>query len=226
VSRRLLPLWAILLLLVGASAAVAEPMTFRIDPGHSLIGFNVRHFFSRTPGRFKEYNGTIQLDEKNLAASSVEVTIQTASVDTENERRDGDLRSANFFHADSFPTITFKSTKVVPGPDKKFLIHGDLDMHGVTKPVTLDAELLGVGQVAMGGRPPRTIAGFEAKTTINRKDFGIVWNRVLDQGGTMLGDEVTITLQIEAVWQDPNAPRPEMGQRPAQTPPATPGDKK
>jgi polyisoprenoid-binding protein YceI len=225
VSRRLLPLWSLLLLLVGASVAVAEPMPFRIDPGHSLIGFNVRHFFSRTPGRFKDFNGTIQLDEKNLAASSVEVTIQTASVDTENERRDGDLRSANFFHADSFPTITFKSTRVVPGPGKSFLIYGDLDMHGVKKPVTLEAELMGVGQVAMGGRPPRTIAGFEAKTTINRKDFGLTWNRVLDQGGTMLGDDVTITLQIEAAWVDPNAPRPEMGQRPAQ-PPQTPAAEK
>lgn len=221
-SRRLLPLWAILMLVVGATAtATAEPMPFQIDPAHSLIGFNVRHFFSRTPGRFKDYTGTILLDEKNLAASSVEVTIQTASVDTENERRDGDLRSANFFHADTFPTITFKSTKVVPGPDKSFLVYGDLNMHGVTKPVTLEATLLGVGPVAMGGRPPRTLAGFEAKTTINRKDFGIVWNRILDQGGTMLGDDVAITLQVESAWVDPNA-RPEAGQRPA--PPA--GEKK
>jgi polyisoprenoid-binding protein YceI len=209
------------MLAVTAAAAAAEPRPFRIDPGHSLVGFNVRHFFSRTPGRFKEFSGTIQLDEKNLAASSVEVTIQTASINTENERRDGDLRSANFFQADSFPTITFKSTKVVPGPDKTFLIYGDLNMHGVTKPVTLEATLMGVGEIAMGGRPPRTIAGFEATTKVDRKDYGIVWNRVLDQGGTMLGDEVTITLQIEAAMVDPNAP--PMGQRPA--PPAAP-DKK
>ncbi len=216
-SRRLFALCAVLMLVAGTAAA--EPRPFRIDPGHSLVGFNVRHFFSRTPGRFREFNGTIQLDEKNLAASSVEVTLQTASVDTENERRDNDLRSANFFHADSFPTITFKSTKVVPGPEKSFLVYGDLTMRGVTKPVTLEATLLGVGEVGMGGRPPRTIAGFEAKTTVDRKDFGIVWNRVLDQGGTMLGDDVQITLQIEAVWMDPNAPqRPQPGERPAATP--------
>ncbi len=222
-SRRFLPLWAVLMLVASAAAAAAEPRPFRIDPGHSLVGFNVRHFFSRTSGRFKEFSGTIQVDEKNLAASSVEVTIQTASINTENERRDGDLRSANFFQADSFPTITFKSTKVVPGPEKTFLIYGDLDMHGVTKPVTLEATLMGIGEIGMGGRPARTLAGFEAKTTINRKDFGIVWNRVLDQGGTMLGDDVAITLQIEAAWMDPNAPpRPEMGQRPAQPP----GEKK
>ncbi len=220
-SRRLIPLWAVLMMAVTAAAAAAEPRPFRIDPGHSLVGFNVRHFFSRTPGRFKEFSGTIQLDEKNLAASSVEVTIQTASIDTENERRDGDLRSANFFQADSFPTITFKSTKVVPGPEKSFLIYGDLNMHGVTKPVTLEATLMGVGEIAMGGRPPRTIAGFEATTKVDRKDYGIVWNRILDKGGTMLGDEVTITLQIEAAMVDPNAP--PMEQRPS--PPATP-DKK
>ena len=222
-SRRLPPLWAVLMLVVSATAAAAEPMQFRIDPSHSLVGFNVRHFFSRTPGRFKDFSGTIMLDPKDLAASSVEVTIQTASIDTENDRRDGDLRSANFFNADTFPTITFKSTKVVPGPDKSFLVYGDLNMHGVTKQVTLDATLMGVGQIAMGGRPARTLAGFEAKTTIDRKDFGIVWNRVLDQGGTMLGDDVAITLQIESAWVDPNAPpRPEAGQRPA--PPA--GEKK
>lgn len=213
-SRRL-PVPAVALLLaVSAVTATAEPRPFRIDPAHSLVGFNVRHFFSRTPGRFKEYSGTVMLDEKNLAASSVEVTIQAASIDTENERRDKDLRSPNFFHVDSFPTLAFKSTKVVPGPEKSFLVYGDLTIRGVTKPVTLEATMLGVGEVAMGGRPPRTIAGFEAKTTINRKDFGIVWNQVLDKGGTMLGDDVAITLQVEAAWVDPNAPQPQ-GQRPA-----------
>jgi len=219
VSRRLLPMWAALMLAVSAAAATAEPRPFRIDPNHSLVGFNIRHFFSRTPGRFKEFNGTLQLDEKNLAASSVEVTIQTASVNTENERRDSDLRGRNFFQSDSFPTMTFKSTKVVPGPDKSFLIYGDLTIRNVTKPVTLEATMLGMGQVAMGGRPPRTIAGFEAKTTIDRKDFGIVWNSVLDQGGTMLGDDVAITLQIEAVWMDPNAPQRPPGAPPGPPPP-------
>lgn len=211
-------LTAIVGVLATAAVAAAETVPFRIDPSHSLVGFNVRHFFSRTPGRFKEFNGMIQLDEKNLAASSVEVTIQAASINTENEHRDGDLRSANFFNTDTFPTITFKSTKVVPGAEKSFQIIGDLTMHGVTKQVTLDANVLGIGQVAMGGRPPRTLAGFEAKTTIDRKDYGIVWNRMLDQGGTMLGDDVQITLQIEAGKFDPNAMPPQ--QPPAgQTPP-------
>ncbi len=216
-KRRSLCLLASLALAITASVAAAEPVPFRIDRGHSLVGFNIRHFFSRVSGRFKEFNGTLMFDEKNLAASSVEVTIQTASINTENERRDADLRSTNFFHADSFPTITFKSTKVVPGPDKSFLVYGDLNMHGVTKPVTLEATLLGVGQVGMGGRPARTIAGFEAKVSINRKDFGMVWNEILDQGGTLLGDDVAITLAIEAAKFDPNAPPP--GPAPAPAPP-------
>ena len=211
-SRRLIALGAVLLLVVSATAALAEPRPFRIDPNHSLVGFNIRHFFSRVPGRFKEFSGTIQLDEKNLAASSVEVTIKSASINTENERRDGDLRSPNFLHADSFPNITFKSTKVVPGPDKTFLIYGDLTMRGVTKAVTLEATQTGMGEIAMGGRPPRIMAGFEAKTSVDRKDFGIVWNQTLDKGGTMLGDDVAITLQIESSLVDPNAPA---GQRPA-----------
>ena len=175
-SRRQLPLWAALMLVASATVAVAEPRPFRIDPNHTLVGFSIRHFFTRVSGRFTEFSGTIQLDEKNLATSSVEVAIKTASINTQNERRDGDLRSEHFFLADSFPTITFKSTKVIAGPDKTFLIYGDLNMHGVTKPVTLEATMVGMGEVAMGGRPPRTMAGFEAKTTIDRRDFGIVWN--------------------------------------------------
>jgi polyisoprenoid-binding protein YceI len=195
-------------LALSAAVAAAEPVQYKIDPGHSLVGFNIRHFFSRTPGRFKDFSGTIMLDEKNLAASSVDVTIQAASINTEHERRDSDLRGPNFFNTDTFPTLTFKSTKVVAGPEKSFLIYGDLMIRGVTKPVTLQASLTGIGDVGMTGRPARRLAGFDAKTTINRKDYGIVWYRVLDQGGSMLGDDVEISLQIEAAKFDPNAAPP------------------
>jgi polyisoprenoid-binding protein YceI len=215
VKPRLLALFAPLVIMLCATMAAAAPQEFRIDPGHSLVGFNIRHFFTRVSGRFKDFSGTIQFDDKNLAASSVEVTIQTASINTENEHRDGDLRGAGFFNADSFPTITFKSSKVTPGPDKSFLIYGDLNMHGVTKPVTLEATLVGVGDVGMGGRGARTVAGFEAKGTLDRKDFGILWNRTLDQGGTMLGDDVALTLTVEAGKVDPNAARPPAGGKPA-----------
>lgn len=216
-KNRFALLAAVLALLGTAAVAAAEPMPYKIDPNHTLVGFHIRHFFAKVAGRFKDFSGIINFDEKDLAASSVDVTIQTASINTENERRDADLRGPNFFLADSFPTITFKSTKVVPGPNNSALVSGDLTMRGVTKPVTLEANFLG-SMPAMG----RKIAGFDAKTTINRKDFNINWNRVLDQGGTMLGDDVAIELQVEASWMDPNAPKPAMGQRPPQ--PA--GDKK
>lgn len=181
-----------------AVAARAEAEKFDIDPTHSQAGFSVRHFFSRVPGRFNEMSGTILFDRKNLANSSVDVTIPTASINTENERRDGHLRSPDFFDAASFPTLTFKSTRVIPGKDGKFQIEGNLTMRGVTKKVVLDATSLGSGTVGSADRL-ETRAGWEAVTTVNRKDYGVSWNKTLDQGGTLLGDDVTITLQVEAV---------------------------
>jgi polyisoprenoid-binding protein YceI len=216
-------LLASLALAIGATAAAADPVAFTIDPNHSAGGFNVRHFFSRVSGRFRTFSGTVQYDEKNLAASSVDVTIQAASITTENDERDRDLRSSDFFAVDSFPTLTFKSTKVVPGANGAFQIQGDLTIHGVKRPVALDATLLGVGDVSMGGRGVRRVAGFEAKTTINRKDFGIIWNRTLDQGGTMLGDDVAITLQVEANAMKTAAAAPAAA---PDKPPATSAEKK
>ena len=206
--RRSPRLWIALIAVLQATAAAAQPLPYKIDPNHSVVGFSVRHIFSKVPGRFKEFEGTILLDDKNLAASSVEVTIQATSIDTENERRDGHLRSPDFFAADSFKTLTFKSTKVVPGPNNTMLVTGDLTIRGVTKSVTLEAAFLGSGEFTMGPQNKRRVAGFEAKTTINRKDFGIVFNRVLDHGGAMLGDDVAIDLQLETNYQDPAAATP------------------
>lgn len=190
----------LLVLAALATTAAAEPQPFRIDPSHSDASFTIRHFFSKVPGRFRELEGTILFDAQNLAASSVDVTIKTASIFTNNDRRDADLRSANFFHADSFPTITFKSTKVTPAGEGKLKVDGNLTMHGVTRPVTLDVTSLGFGDVTMGERKS-VRAGWEATTKLDRKDFGIVWNRTLDQGGTMLGDDVSILIGIEAIQQ-------------------------
>jgi polyisoprenoid-binding protein YceI len=197
-------LWSLTALALLASASIASAATteFKIDPNHSIVGFSIRHFFSRVQGRFKDFSGTIQFDDKNPASSSVDVTIQASSITTENDRRDGDLRSPNFFSVDSFPTITFKSTKVTPAGENAFKVDGDFTMHGVTKPVTLDVSFLGMGKVSMGGRMGRTIAGFEGKTTLNRKDYGIIWNQTLDQGGTMLGDDVAIAITIESGHSD------------------------
>lgn len=213
-KTRLIALGTLLALSVSAVTAIAHVTEYKIDPGHTLVGFNVRHFFTKVPGRFKDFSGTIAFDDHNVANSQVDVIIQSTSVNTENERRDTHLRGGDFFMADSFPTITFKSTKVVPGPDNAALVHGDLTIRGITKPVILDARFIGVMDDSRMGRK---IAGFEGRTTINRKDFGIVWNRTFDQGAVMLGDDVAIELNVEAVWRDPNAPPPP--QRPPQAQP-------
>lgn len=185
--------------LAMAAPSIAAPKTLKLDPAHTVVGFSVRHFFSKVPGRFNQFEGTIQLDEKDWAASSVEATIQSASIYTNNEKRDGHLKSADFFDVEKFPTLTFKSTNVTPGADNTLQVAGDLTIHGVTKPVVLDVSFLGSGPVSIGGRGTMERAGFEATTKVDRKDFGIVWNRTLDQGGTMLGDDVTINIQVEAM---------------------------
>lgn len=195
---------AVLAVLGVAAPALAAPVEYVIDPNHSQVGFKIRHFFAKTPGQFNKFSGSITHDADDLAASKVEVSIDAASIDTNQERRDNDLRSANFFHTDSFPTITFRSRKVVPAGEKKFKVEGDLTIRGVTKPVVLDAEFLGAADIGIGGRS-MSKAGFAATTTIDRKDFGITWNRSLDQGGVMLGDDVEIAIQIEADRKKPEA---------------------
>ncbi len=197
---------------LAAAAATAAPVAYKIDKSHSDVGFKVRHFFSKTPGRFSDFSGMINLDEKNPSASSVDVTIQTASIQTNNERRDNHLRSDDFFNAEKFPTITFKSTKITPVEGNKFKVDGDLTIRDVTKPVTLDAELVGMGAVGQSG----TRAGFQATTSVNRKDYGVLWNKTLDNGGTMLDDIVYINLDVEAVKDEPKK----------DAPPAAPKDEK
>jgi polyisoprenoid-binding protein YceI len=200
-KNRLFTLALAVSVLALATAAVAETVPYKIDPAHSQVGFSVKHFFSKTPGRFNDYEGIINLDQKNLANSSVDVTIQTTSIYTNQEKRDAHLRSADFFDAEKYPTLTFKSTKVVPGEGDKFKIEGNLTMRGVTKPVVLDAEFLGAGDIGINGQTMNR-AGFAATTTVNRKDYGINWNKTLDQGGMMLGDDVAITLNVEGFKWD------------------------
>jgi polyisoprenoid-binding protein YceI len=186
-----------------ASAASAAPLTFDIDQAHSQVGFSIRHFFSKVPGQFKDFSGTIVMDPNTPAASSVEVTIQAASISTGNDGRDKHLRSPDFFAADSFPTLTFKSTKVDSAGKDRVKVTGDLTMHGVTKSVVLDVEFLGMGEVGVGGKSWGTKAGFDATTSVNRHDFGINWNKTLDAGGVMIGENVAISLHIEANLKPP-----------------------
>jgi polyisoprenoid-binding protein YceI len=181
-------------LLAAALPALAGD-TYKIDATHSEIGFKVRHFLSKTPGRFAKFQGTIQIDDKDLAKSSVEVSIDVASISTDNENRDKHLKSPDFFDAEKFPVITFKSTSVKEMAKGQLEVTGDFTMRGVTRKITFPITNLGTQASPMGVR-----AGFvDGTLRINRKDFGVIWNKVLDNGGTMLSDEVDITLNVEAV---------------------------
>ena len=180
-----------------APATPVDPNAWVIDAGHSELSFRIRHFVSRVRGTFGKWQGSVIADPANLAAGSVDVTIDAASIDTENEGRDNDLRSANFFEVEKYPTITFKSTKVsVTGETME--ITGDLTMHGVTKPVVLKGRYNGMAKNQRGG----DILGFEASTTINRLDWGITWNRIVE-GMARLGDDVEISIAVQAVKPRP-----------------------
>ncbi|HKO22668.1 MAG TPA: YceI family protein [Candidatus Eisenbacteria bacterium] len=183
------------LTLAVATAASAAPATWTIDQNHSQVGFSVRHFFSKVPGTFSKFSGSVVYDPQKPENSSVKADIDPSSIDTKNEKRDNHLRSEDFFDVAKFPTLSFVSTKVTSAGKDKLKVDGNLTMHGVTKPVTLDVTFLGAGPSREGEQR----SGFEAKTTVNRKDFGILWNKTLDQGGTMLGDDVDIQLNVEGV---------------------------
>ena len=186
--------------LLTAGSALAATETLNIDPNHTRVGFSVRHFFTPVRGEFKTVSGTIALDQANLNASSVNVEIDAASINTNNDKRDNHLRSDDFFAVEKNPKITFVS-KSIAVKDGKGTMSGDLTMRGVTKPVTLNVSVEGIGK-----QGPGTIAGFTATGTVNRKDYGISWNRTLDQGGTMLGDDVTLEITVEA--KTPPPPKP------------------
>lgn len=180
----------------GAAVAARPPATWRIDVTHSELTFRIRHLVSRVRGTFRQWAGTITADSANWDHGSVQVTIQTASIFTDNERRDNHLRSPDFFAADSFPTITYQSIRVTrSGNDLR--IEGNLTLRGVTRPVVLSGQFTGVMPTAQGG----SRAGFQATTRINRLDFGVAYNRVVEGGGVLLGDDVDIEIAIEAIRQ-------------------------
>lgn len=169
--------------------------TWTIDPAHSVVEFAVKHMmFTTAKGRFQDFSGTITFDEQNVENSSVDVTIQTASINTNTEDRDAHLRSADFFDSEQYPEATFRSTKVEPKRGNDFTVTGDLTIKGVTNQVTLDATYQGSGKNPWGVE----VAGFEAKTSFNRKDFGLTWNQALESGGVLVSDEVKLTLEIQA----------------------------
>lgn len=180
-----------------------DPNAWKIDVGHSELTFRIRHFVSKVRGQFNKWEGTINTPSaETFHGGTVEVTIDATSIDTNSERRDNDLRSANFFEVEKYPTITFRSTKAeVSGSD--ITLTGDLTLKGVTKPVVLKGSFNGLTKTDARGTQR---AGFEVSAKLNRLDWGVTWNRAVEGGGAMLGDEVEITVAIEAMKSAPRAP--------------------
>ena len=183
-----LGLAAVAVLLVGTAGAEV----YQIDSEHSNAVFSIRHLVSRTSGQFNEFSGAIHYDAKQPEMTQVEATIQVASIDTDNAKRDGHLKSGDFFYVEQFPTISIKSTKAVV-KDGVLQVTGEFTLHGVTKTITLPIEVLGTGTHPYNQKP---IAGFEARMVLARSDYGV--NSWTDAAG-VLGDEVKISLNVEAI---------------------------
>jgi polyisoprenoid-binding protein YceI len=180
---------------VAAPAVTPAAASWRIDPTHSNVEFAVRHLMiSRVKGRFGEVAGIVQLNADDPTASFVDVTINAASIDTREPQRDAHLRSADFFDADRFPTLRFRSTRV-SGDADDLRVTGALTIRDVTREVTLVVTPEGHVTDPWGG----VRAGYSAKTKINRQDFGLTWNQVLEAGGVVVGDEITISIDVELV---------------------------
>ncbi|HXM71197.1 MAG TPA: YceI family protein [Thermoanaerobaculia bacterium] len=187
---------AMVVMLWLPQAVLAQPTTYKVDPVHSGVTFTVRHFVSEVEGRFKDYAGTIKYDAQHPADSSVQFTVQAASIDTGNDSRDKDLRSDNYFGVEKFPTLSFVSTKVTPKGGDTFDVTGNLTIKGVTKTITIPASFLGEMKTKMGER-----AGFRSAFTIKRSDYGV------SGGAGIVGDDVNITIRVEAVRETAAAPK-------------------
>jgi polyisoprenoid-binding protein YceI len=183
---------------VAAVLALASPAlaadTYQFDKSHTTVGFQVRHIFTMLGGKFQDFAGTIKVDRAKPENSTVEFTVQVASINTNDPKRDEHLKSPDFFDVAKYPTITFKSTSVKPAGDNVYQVTGDLTMHGVTKSITIPVTFLGEGKDPWGNEK----AGFETSTTLDRKDYGVNWNKTLDQGGVLIGDEVKVQVSVEA----------------------------
>lgn len=174
-----------------------ETTTWNIDPVHTVAEFKVKHMMiSNVKGHFTGVSGFFHLNESDPTQSRVDATIDAGSINTNNADRDAHLKSPDFFDVEQFPTLSFASTKVVRRGEDELAVEGDLSIHGVTRPVVFTVE----GPTAPGQDPwGNTRVGLSATTTINRKDFGLTWNAALETGGILVGDTVTITLDVQAV---------------------------
>ncbi|MEP7153137.1 MAG: YceI family protein [Nitrospira sp.] len=185
--------------LLNAAYTSAETARYDVDPDHSIVEFKVSHMvISKTTGHFKDYTGFIEMDPDAGTVKSIEATIKTASVTTNQEKRDTHLRNPDFFDVEKYPTMAYKMKTYKKSGDGYTAI-GDLTLHGVTKEMTLTGNINGVTKDPWGN----TRAGFTAEGKVNRKDFGMVWNKALDSGGLVVGDEVLIKLDIECIKAKP-----------------------
>lgn len=177
--------------------AQSKAGAYQVDPVHSSVEFKVRHMVSKVSGRFTDFSGTIAGDPDKPAGVSVTFTVKTASIDTKIPDRDKHLRSADFFDVEKYPEIVFKSSKIISKGGDKYEVVGTFTMHGVTKELVLPVTFGGIAKDPWG----KDRAGFSLQLTLNRKDYGINWNKLLDQGGTLVGDDVEISIDLEAVRQ-------------------------
>src|SRR5436305_1288907 len=184
---------AVLTTAVALPAQAAD--TFNVDPHHSEVGFQIRHLVTQVRGKFTDYKGTIQLDPAKPESSSVQFDIKAASIDTGVADRDKHLRSADFFDVEKYPDITFQSKSVKMTGKDRYAVTGTFTLHGVSKEITLPVTLTGMIKDPGGNQR----AGWSTETTLNRKDYGIVWNKALDNGGALLGDDVKVAIDLESV---------------------------
>lgn len=189
-KRGLLAGSGVLLLAGNGFAAIYD-----IDPAHSEVGFRVRHIVSKVRGKFDTFSGTIDFDPAKVSALKTTLNIKATSINTADQKRDDHLRSPDFFNVEKHPELVFKSTKVESVGEGQFKMTGDLTLLGVTKPVVLDVAVGGVADDPWGN----TRAGFSATGKLNRKDYGMVFNIAMDKGGVVIGDEVELLIEVEAV---------------------------
>jgi polyisoprenoid-binding protein YceI len=180
---------------VETAPTIGGKTAWKIDPSHTLVEFSAKHLMITTvKGRFTDVEGVIHADEKDVAKSSVQATLKTVSIDTRTEQRDNHLRSADFLEVEKYPEIKFQSTRI-EGSRKEFKLTGDLTIRGVTKPVTLDVTFEGQTKDPWGGER----VGFSASGKIDRRDFGLTWNAVLEAGGLTVGNDIKINIEVQAV---------------------------
>ena len=183
-------------LLATAGTAAAAPVTYKLDPGHTMVLFSWNHFgFSNPTANLGQVDGTLVYDEGAPTKSTVEATLPLAGLDTFVPKLDEHLKSGDFLDAAKYPTVTFKSTKVTSAGKDKLKVTGDLTVHGVTQSVELDTEFNGTAVDPFGNQR----AGFEASVTISRKDFGLTWNAALEAGGVLVSDKVVIALDVSTI---------------------------